>query len=262
MLANITQNHGIYFNSTPKQNRITKDKKYELFNANQPEETAEIKKSANFSDIPQEALNVIGNFLGTKDILNKILPLSKKIFEAVIEDRFKLKIPTQEGHILEIGYKEFLSNQVLILKDRIENDPRHGRSPLATWKKLHFARTIICNSPNSLYQNYSFNNNSVSCASFIISIHFESLLFFMEYINRNYHVDLTDIRIRTHITAIVLIIISIIYFIINERVNPHLLPTPAQRNLIEQRASAAHAQKKLPELEHHLEELMTLFDAQ
>lgn len=193
-----------------------------------------------------------------------MLPLSKKIFEAALEDRFKLKITTSKGQILEIGYRQFLSDRILILKERIENDPRHGKNQFSKLKTLNYAITTIHNLPTSVYENCSPNGNTITFSTALAYMSVELFIYLIETINthRKYHSVLDDTIMMARIISVTFFVISITFFIAGEKSNQHLLPSVIQRNLIEQRAAAVYARQQLPKLETHFEELMALYHAQ
>lgn len=264
MLASIGYTRRIQLNPTPQKSNTAKENHIQntsiFFSDYKIEETKNPEfQHAKFLDIPQEIFNKIGDFLDCEDILKCMLPLSKKVFQIVFSENFKLRIPTSRtfleieyNPVMEIGYEEFLSNKILELQEILGNH----RCPLPTWTRLHYMNTAVHNVPTAFTQNLGnkvhIDDFLAVMSPFILATLTSILIYDVTLRIPLTQILLEQILVKTHMleVSIALLVVTFIYF---EFKNPKILPTAEQRSVIAHRAM-------LTNLEKHLSELIQLYE--
>lgn len=204
-----------------------------------------------FSESPQDVIQIISDFLGKKETLNKLFPLSRELFFTILNENFKMTFVGRDGESINISYHEFLKDKLQNFKETISrNDGIYCFSESHCMHKIVF---LLSNIPRAVQNNLIQDPSFVSISTMFS---FPVFIFYLVY-DVILNVPIVQSLLCDVIKEYGLMVTSVlvVIFLYHENQRHHLSISAAQEKDIMNRIECARAKRQSPFLEDHIWEI-------
>lgn len=204
-----------------------------------------------FSESPQDVIQIISDFLGKKETLNKLFPLSRELFFTILNENFKMTFVGRDGESINISYHEFLKDKLQNFKETIS---KNGEIYCFSESHcMHRMISLLSNMPRAVQHNL-IQDPSVISISMMFS--FPVFIFYLVYdVILNVPIVQSVLGDVIKEYGLMMASVLVVIFLYHENQSHHLSISAAQEKVIMNRIECARAKRQSPFLEDHIWEI-------